>query len=332
MKKILYTILFTMALLSYSFPIQSQYSTTNEDSLTTVTEPKFNKTRFYTALGIGGTIYTAGTYYLVQNWYKEYGLSKFHTFNDSGEWQYMDKLGHIFTCYNQSSVMYYGARWTGIKENNAIWFGIGMGMLLQTTIEVLDGFSPTWGFSIADMSANILGSALFFTEQKLWHEQKIILKVSSRKKNYPTSQVISSDGSAYSTLEKRANSLYGSTLPERILKDYNAQTYWISANMNSLFNTDIFPSWLNISLGYGTENMYGGFENTWKEENKTFILNNDYQRYKQFYLTPDIDFNRIKVKNDFLNGLFKALNIFKLPMPGIEITTQNKVILHWLVI
>ena len=302
------------------------------DTDTLIQNPvQFNKTRFYTALGIGGVIYTAGTYYLVQNWYKDYGFSKFHTFNDFGEWQHMDKIGHIYTAYNQSSVMYSGARWTGMGKGNALWFGIGMGMLLQTTVEVLDGFSPKWGFSITDMSANILGAGMFYAEQKLWDEQKIKFKVSSWKKPYSIENIISVDGTASSSLDRRANSLYGNTLQERYLKDYNAQIYWLSFNLKSIANTETLPQWLNISIGYGAENMYGGYDNIWEENGKIFNAGDNYKRYKQFYLTPDIDFSKIKTDNNFLQGFFKALNLIKLPMPGMEVNTSGKVKWHWLV-
>lgn len=303
------------------------------DKINTITSKTddFNKTRFYTALGVGSAIYASGTYFLVQNWYKDYGFSKFHTFDDFGEWQHMDKIGHIYTAYNQSSVMYSGARWTGMKKNNAVWFGVGMGMFLQTTVEVLDGFSPKWGFSLTDMCANILGAGMFYTEQRLWDDQKIKFKVSSWKFSYPNENITSNDGTASSTLSKRANSLFGKTFPERYLKDYNAQIYWLSFNLNSLTKNSEIPQWLNVSIGYGAQNMFGGFSNTWDETGKSFTVGDNYSRYKQFYLSPDIDFSKIKTQSQFLKGFLKALNLFKLPMPGIEVNTLGNVKWHWLI-
>src|SRR3712207_8632374 len=36
-----------------------------------------------------------------------------------------------------------------------------------------------------------------------------------------------------SDLNMRANDLYGSSFAERMIKDYNGQTYWLSANLKS---------------------------------------------------------------------------------------------------
>lgn len=294
--------------------------------------PEFNKKRFYTALGIGSVIYGAGTYSLVKYWYSDYGFTKFHTFDDWGEWKHMDKIGHVYTAYNQSSVMYDGARWTGMKKSNSLIFGFTMGMLLQTTIEVLDGFSPEWGFSYADMSANVLGAGVFFAQQKLWDEQRILMKVSSGKRTYSQEPLYSANGNGISSLNQRANELFGKSFPEKYLKDYNAQTYWLSFNLSSFIKDHDIPPWLNVSVGYGAQNMYGGFANSWTDQNgNEYSLNNDFDRYNQYYLTPDIDFRRIPVKSQYLKALFKALNLVKFPMPGLELNSKGKLKFHYLV-
>ena len=52
--------------------------------------------------------------------------------------------------------------------------------------------------------------------------------------------------------------LLGSSLPEQILKDYNGQTYWFSANLHSFFKKSKIPKWFNIAVGYGAEGMITG--------------------------------------------------------------------------
>jgi hypothetical protein len=315
----------------YGCILAAQYNNIAIDS--SVNEnPEFNKKRFYTALAIGSVIYGAGTYSLVKYWYSDFGFTKFHFFNDWGEWKHMDKIGHIYTAYNQSSVMYDGARWTGMKKSNSLIFGFTMGMLLQTTIEVLDGFSPEWGFSYTDMSANVLGAGVFFAQQKLWDDQRILMKVSSGKRSYSKDPVYSANGNGISSLNQRANELFGKSFPERYLKDYNAQTYWLSFNLSSFIKDHDIPPWLNVSLGYGAQNMYGGFTNSWTDQNgNEYSPNNDFDRYNQYYLTPDIDFRRIPVKSQFLKALFKAMNLIKFPMPGIELNSKGKLKFHYLV-
>lgn len=293
---------------------------------------QFNKPRFYTTLGIGSLIYGSGTYALVKYWYSDYGFSNFHLFDDKREWLYMDKIGHLYTAYNQSSVMFDGARWTGMKKNSSLWFGVTMGMLLQSTIEVLDGFSPKWGFSIADMSANIGGAGMFFVQQKLWGEQKIVMKVSSGVRNYGNSSILSTNGSGTTNLNIRADELFGKSFPERFLKDYNAQIYWLSFNLSSMSGIESIPKWLNLSVGYSGQDMFGGFSNQWTDSSGyDFNIENNISRFGQFYLTPDIDFRRIHVKSQFLKTLFKAMNLIKFPMPGIEINTRGVIKLHYLV-
>ena len=58
-----------------------------------------------------------------------------------------------------------------------------------------------------------------------------------------------------------------------MLKDYNGQTYWLSANLKSFFKKSNVPTWLNISVGYGAEGMFGATENIWMDNNGNFIVN-----------------------------------------------------------
>lgn len=194
----------------------------------------------------------------------------------------------------------------------------------------MDGFSPKWGFSVSDMGANVLGVGMFYSQQRYWNEQKITFKVSSGKKVYPPEQIVSYDR-VFSTIEFRANELFGSSFPERYLKDYNAQTYWLSFNLKSLFNIERMPPWLNIAIGYSGENMFGGYSNVWTNANGSeFDIRDKYQRYKQFLIAPDIDFSRIKFKSHFLKAVFKGLNIFKMPAPALEINTRGEFVFHLL--
>src|SRR5436309_15383056 len=104
-----------------------------------------------------------------------------------------------------------------------------------------------------------------------------------------------------------------------MLKDYNAQTYWLSGNLKSFFRQSNLPTWLNVSFGYGADGMFGGFENKWTDGVE--INRSDIPRRRQFYLAPDIDLTKIKTKNKFLRtGLF-FLNSFKFPTPAIEYTS-----------
>lgn len=277
-----------------------------------------NKKREWAVHGTCAGTFSVAMIGLNYAWYANYPRSKFHFFNDIGEWQQIDKCGHTYTAYNEaywSSNLY---RWAGVSQRRSIMYGAGVGFALQLTIETLDGFSKEWGFSMGDLAANTLGSGLLVSQELIWREQKIHLKFSTHKKLY--SEII---------LTKRANDLYGKSLPERILKDYNAQTYWLSGNISSLCNfKNRFPKWLNLAVGYGADNMFGGYTNQW---NKGLTVRNDLIRYRQYYISPDVDFSKIKTKSKILKTLFLALNIIKFPAPALEYNSLHQTKFHWLI-
>ncbi len=291
-----------------------------------------NQKRVYSSLGIAAIASTTFAIGLYNTWYKKFDVEPFHFFNDWGEWNHMDKAGHIQTAYFQSLLCYKGAVWTGMNKKNSILTGFVCGMIFQTTVEVFDGFSSKWGFSIPDMVANVSGAGVFALQQKYWNEQRISIKISSIPIHYSPSPIYSDDKAGSSSLFNRSNNLYGSNFFERYLKDYNAQTYWASVNVNSfLAKGNGWPKWLNIAFGLGAENLYGGFENAWIENNYSFALNNEtYPRYRQFFLSLDVDFAKLNPKSPFLRTLCSGLNIFKMPSPAIEFNTEGRIVLHLL--
>lgn len=254
-------------------------------------------------LGYGGTM--IGLY---QTWYKNYPQSKFHTFNDWPEWKQVDKVGHFYSAYIES----YGSmkmwQWTGMERKKRIWIGGMSGAVYQTVIEVLDAHSDGWGWSWGDFSANILGSGSLVAQELAWDEQRIRFKFSFHKKNY-----------ADPTLDQRSDKLFGNSLAERMLKDYNGQTYWASANLKSFFSNSKLPDWLSVAVGYGAEGMFGGTENIGKDDNGNIIFNRpDIKRYRQWFLSPDIDLTKIRTNKKGVRFLFTILSAFKFPAPSLE--------------
>ena len=106
----------------------------------------------------------------------------------------------------------------------------------------MDGFSEEWGFSWTDMAANAAGTGLYVGQQLLWEEQRILLKYSFHRTQFA----------------KQRPNILGNGLSEEFLKDYNGQTYWLSANINSFLKTESIPNWLNVAFGYGAEGMLTG--------------------------------------------------------------------------
>lgn len=290
-----------------------------------------DKTRFWTATGTGMIIYAGAVISLNELWYKDYPRTSFHLYDDSREWQQMDKAGHIFATYFEADWIYHTARWTGMNRKSSIWTGALVALGLQTTLEVLDGFSSEWGFSMYDMAFNAAGATLWAGQQAGWDEQRIRMKVSSTRVKYPEDIIIGNPAGT-TTLRERTDDLYGTHILETFLKDYNAQTIWVSVNIHSFMKKESrFPPWLNIAFGYSAENMFGGFENKWEVDGNTFQTSDlTYPRYRQFVLAPDIDLTKINVKSKPLKVLLGMANIFKIPAPALVINGQGGVKWDWL--
>lgn len=296
----------------------------------------FNNTRFWTCAIAGTAIYTGFSIALYETWYKEYELTGFHTFNDWGEWRDMDKMGHLFTAAMESRLAFGGALWTGMDRRKAMWTGAAVSTLLQSTIEVMDGFSAKWGFSWGDVAYNTLGTGVFVAQEMLWEEQRITLKVSNTRPNYSTDPISSVEGSAFSSQRQRANELFGEGFFETFLKDYNGMTIWASVNVNSFLpptqQNRGLPKWLNIAVGYGADGLLGGYGNSWTDDQgAAFSLSpGEFPRYSQLYLSLDIDLSRIPTQNRFLKSLLNALHWIKIPAPTLEWDTRGGMKGHWL--
>ncbi len=289
----------------------------------------FNKKRFWTLVGSGVGISTGAMLLLNNVWYAQYPRSSFHYFDDEGEWLQMDKAGHILTAYTIAKWAFNGVRWSGMKNNNAAIIGMTSGIIFQTGLEFLDGFSKEWGFSWADMGANTAGAALFGIQQMTWKEQRIILKISNTPRAYSTDIIPSLDGSKTSSLRQRADDLYGANYTQTFFKDYNALTFWLSFNPRSFNKNGRFPAWLNIAVGIGADNMFGGYVNQWPSANPAFILSEkDYPRYRQFYVSLDIDLSKIKTKSKAINTVLRTINFIKIPSPTLEINGLNQIKFH----
>ena len=257
-----------------------------------------------------GTLYTSSMLGLYSLWYKDYPSSNFHFFNDNNEWMQMDKLGHFTTSYFLGKIGIESLRWAGVKDRKAIWFGGSIGLLFLSNIEVFDGFSSNWGFSWGDMAANTLGAATVIGQELIWKEQRIKMKFSFHNSPY----------------SKYNPDLLGNSITQNILKDYNGQTYWASVNAYSFLpKHSRLPKWLNIALGYGAEGMVGASTNP-KQLNGSSIP--DYPRFRQYYLSLDVDLTKINTKSKILKTIFTVTNFIKIPTPTFMITEQGVVKLY----
>ena len=261
----------------------------------------FNQKRLALVVTTESVLYGTSLIGLNELWYKDYPRSSFHFFDDNREWLQMDKIGHVTTSYYVGRIGFGLMKWSGVERKKAIWYGGMLGSVYQSTIEMLDAYSSEWGFSVADFAANTAGSLLMIGQELAWNEQRIVLKYSFIQSKY----------------SKYRPNLLGVNLQENLLKDYNGQTYWLSINPSSFMsNESKFPKWLNIALGYGGEGMTGGtFNPPFIDEMGNQIY---FDRYRQFYISLDVDLTRLKIKSKFLKMVFNTVGFIKIPAPTLE--------------
>lgn len=300
--------IFTKILISGCFLATSPLLSEGQGNLNFFTpSPVQDNNRLIPLVATQGILYAGSMIGLNALWYKNYAHSSFHFFDDNAEWLQMDKLGHILTAYTISRLTAALYKWSGVKDapSNAIGTAIGLGY--QTNIEIFDGFSSAWGFSLGDMAANTIGASLFLSQEAGWGEQRVSMKISFHPTEYS---------------QYRPDEL-GDNLVEESLKDYNGQTYWVAIAIASFFpkGTKI-PQWLCLDFGYGAEGMTGARTNP-----VTYDANGDeicFDRYRQIYCSLDIDLTKIPTNSGALKAVFGAVSFIKIPMPTVEFSQHIK--------
>lgn len=273
---------------------------------------RVNQNRLKTVMIAESAIATIGLTGLNYLWYRKFPHSRFHLFNDSNEWMNMDKAGHATTAYSISSVQYDMMRWSGVPDRQAVWIGGLTAMAFQTIIEIFDGFSSKWGFSVTDMLANIAGTSLFMSQQLAFNGQRVQLKFSFHHSIF----------ASYNPAELGRNRW------QTWLKDYNGQTYWLSVNPASFMGANnSFPRWLNASFGYGAEGMTGGLRNP---EVIQGVHLPAFRRYRQYYISLDANFRGLEKSNTRPDLLLSLPAIIKLPFPAVEVSSPDLFKFHGL--
>jgi hypothetical protein len=266
--------------------------------------------RLTAVIGGQALVYATSFTILYHAWYKNFPRSSWHWINDNGEWMQMDKIGHATTSAYFGKFGYETYRWAGVERKKAIWIGGSAGFIFLTVIEIQDGFSEQWGASLGDLAANTFGTALFISQQLAWNDQRFNLKWSYHETKYP----------------QYAPDQLGTSFMEKMLKDYNGQTYWLSANIKSFLpERSKFPYWLNVSFGYSAEGMIGANTNPPTIGGEPVP---DFPRYRQYFLSLDVGLPRIKTRSHFLKFLLNGLGFIKIPFPALEFNKEQGVVFH----
>jgi uncharacterized protein YfiM (DUF2279 family) len=260
---------------------------------------------FYKFLLVEGAILTGAMSYLKYEWYSDKKRVPFHFYNDFKGWNQIDKFGHFYASYLESNVGYSLMKKFNFSEKKSLIFGGSQGFILETPIEFFDAYYEGWGFSMTDMVANALGSSFFIIQQRIFGEQLIRPKLSFSRSIYA----------------KDANGYLGkNNFLSQFVYDYNGYTYWFSFSPSKIFKIKKIPEWINLSLGYGANGMMGEFINISTYNGKNIPY---HERYRQYYLSLDIDFSKIKSKSKVLKKIFNVLSYIKIPLPTIEISNKK---------
>lgn len=257
--------------------------------------------RLRTVVIVGAATYGAGLAGLSHLWYKESSRQSFTFFNDVNEWKQVDKVGHLFSAFYLSYGTEKLLQWSGVPDDKTALPAAVAGFLLLLPIEIMDGFSSDYGASVGDLAANALGAALFLGQKKAWGDVRIYPKFSYHATDYPLI---------------RPEAL-GDTFAARLIKDYNAQTYWLSVDADKFF---AFPKWLNLAVGYGVADMPHALERSNRQKG--------YDPYRQYYFSLDPDLTAIPTRSKAVRTVLTILNVIKIPSPTVEFSRKGTRF-HW---
>lgn len=272
---------------------------------------KINRSKVVKAISFTSAYYAGSMIILSKTWYKDRNTVPFHFYNDNNGYLQVDKFGHTFGAYVYSYIGYNFMINKGFSRSEALCYGATLGLILQTPIEIMDGIYQGYGFSWGDMAANAFGSGIVAGQELLFKDQIVKYKFSYWESKY----------------SQCANGYLGETSFNRILKDYNGQTYWLSIPVNKIKYSSKIPDWLNLAIGYGANGMYGEFSNI-SVYNGLAIP--ETKRYRQYLFSLDIDWTRIKTNSGFLKILLKGLTFVKMPFPTLEINSNGEFKGYWM--
>ena len=240
-------------------------------------------------------------------WYKNYARSDFHFFDDLKEWNGMDKIGHACTSYQLNKISHSLFEKNNIKKpllkSSVYTFGYMLG------VELLDGYSTEWGFSIYDVIGNGLGTILYTLQERKFKNQPFEIKFSSHKSTYASCRP----------------SLLGENRLQQILKDYNGQTYWLTFNYNELWNKRIkLFDYIDFAFGYSIDGFTGGHNNPEISSCNCLISNcNNLKRTSQFIFSVDLNTSKIKNKHPILGKFLLPFDIVKIPFPAFILNNSK---------
>ena len=254
---------------------------------------EINQKRFVISNSSIGLLSSSSLIGLNSLWYSKETQEAFHLFDDSRNWMQMDKMGHMMSSYELSRNMTEVYEWAGMSRRRGALLASFISFAYMSAIEIMDGHSSEWGFSISDMGANLAGIGCFLFQESFFSKQIFQPKFSFHQ-------------TIYADMRPQ---ILGNNFMESLLKDYNGQTYWISFSPGQL-GVKKWPKWIMLSVGHSIDGRLKG--------NSSDFMG--YKSHREYLFSLDVDLTEIQVKSRFLKSLFKVVNCIKVPFPAIIIT------------
>lgn len=230
---------------------------------------------------VGG--FVAGHGLLNTLWWKGERVD-FHL-NSSQDYLYAlnaDKLGHL--CFSFSTATTYADmfRWSGMDSTAATWGGLGISLAYQTYIEIRDGYSKDYGFSVGDAIANTAGASLTVLKHYYPALRSFDLQISF----WPSNDF--------------KNGAY-----RAIIDDYSSTTHWLSFSVYDVLSAktqEWYPPWLGLAVGHSVSNIDGKGAGQ-----------------HQLFLSLDWNLQRISGLPQWARSLLRTLHLYHLPAPAVRI-------------
>lgn len=214
----------------------------------------------------------------------------FHFSNDPPYALHNDKLGHAWFSTIASDVIRAGYEAAGVDRHTAAWLGFGIAAGGELIIEIGDGVRtgrPYYGFSPGDAAADLAGAALplIRTYHPEWPVPDLKMSI------WPSSAY---ESGAYNS----------------IIDDNESQFFWLSFDL-----PDALPSWLNVAVGYGVENIPVVAHLPSRRDASPATL---------LFIAPDIDLRALPIEGDLWKFVTSILSHVRVPLPALQFTPRFK--------
>lgn len=261
------------------------------DSLQTLSKLRLGAVAGLTAVSFGASYFLV----LKNDWWNN-SEGGFHFANDFDYAKNLDKGGHFFAGVALGEFFYEGYHWAGLSEfQSYFWAGVSAG-LTHVGIDIKDGFSPEWGYSVGDVLSGTLGGFWPMAERYV---------PAFRYFDYKWSYWINS--SAY----------YDQSETDLFADDYVNQTHWLSVKVDRLLPQSWARFWPDgLALATGVSIDEG-----------VYTQGQGHGRY-EWYVGPDWDLEGLfKPKSRWARKVVNTLNYIRFPAPTLQVYPYRR--WHW---